>query len=173
MALMPRRKIVGVIGSHSEPWEEYAAPLGVWIAQRGFHLLTGGGGGVMLSVSRAFCSVAGREGLVLGVVPMDGAGDVVKEGYPNEYVDVAILSPLGTFTGEDPDQVSRNHINVMTSDVLVILPGAVGTLNEANLAVKFSKPAVLFGPPECFAGFQVELPRRQNLEVVAKFVDCA
>jgi len=35
------RKVVGVMGSGSAEHEDLAEPLGVWLAQSGFHLLTG------------------------------------------------------------------------------------------------------------------------------------
>ena len=61
--------MVGVMGSGSEPHRELALPLGAWLARRGVHLLTGGGGGVMASVSEGFAGVGGRRGLVIGVLP--------------------------------------------------------------------------------------------------------
>lgn len=169
---MARRPVIGVMGSHSEPWDEYAEPLGQWIASQGFHLLTGAGQGVMLSVSRAFHAVPGRRGLVIGVVPsvLEKGRYLSKDGYPNEFVELAIYSPLGTFIGEDPHELSRNHINAMTSDALVCLPGAVGTRNEAELAVRLGKPAILFGPEGAFEGFPPELTRTSHLQVVCAFL---
>ena len=46
--------------------------------------------------------------------------------------------------GQSP--LSRNHINVLTSDVMIILPGGAGTESEAALAVKYGCPAIAFGP---------------------------
>ena len=39
--------MIGVMGSSREEHAELAVPLGRWIAEQGFDLLTGGGGGVM------------------------------------------------------------------------------------------------------------------------------
>ena len=41
--------------------------------------------------------------------------------------------------------LSRNHINVLISDVMIILPGGPGTASEAALAVKYGCPAIAFG----------------------------
>ena len=42
-----RRKIVTVIGDGANRYRDRSAVVGEWIAQSGYHLLTGGGGGVM------------------------------------------------------------------------------------------------------------------------------
>ena len=67
-----RLHIVGVMGSGGSPNSERATQLGRWLAQRGVHLLTGGGGGTMASVSKAFAEVEDRRGLVIGVIPGRG-----------------------------------------------------------------------------------------------------
>jgi predicted Rossmann-fold nucleotide-binding protein len=45
---------VGVMGSGTDEYEELAREVGELLAQLGVNLLTGGGRGVMRSVSRAF-----------------------------------------------------------------------------------------------------------------------
>ena len=39
---------------------------------------------------------------------------------------------------------SRNHINILTSDVIVALPGDAGTLSEVRLAVRYERPIIAF-----------------------------
>jgi predicted Rossmann-fold nucleotide-binding protein len=39
---------------------------------------------------------------------------------------------------------SRNHINVLTPDVIVALPGGSGTASEVKLALLYDKPLVAF-----------------------------
>merc|ERR1712032_1606993 len=67
------RPIIGVTGSGSNEEDKLARSLGEWCARCGFHILTGGGGGVPTSVSRAFAHGRGVEsgnaGLVLAVLP--------------------------------------------------------------------------------------------------------
>jgi predicted Rossmann-fold nucleotide-binding protein len=58
MALLAQTT-VGVIGSGSEPRHVLAAEVGALLAELGVHPLTGGGGGVMAAVSRAFRSARG------------------------------------------------------------------------------------------------------------------
>lgn len=45
---MSKRKVIGVLGDGTNSYAALSVPLGQLIAQRGFDLLTGGGGGVIL-----------------------------------------------------------------------------------------------------------------------------
>lgn len=67
----PRRQlpVVGVMGSGASEWIDLGTALGELLASMDVHLLTGGGKGVMTSVSRAFSQVTNRQGLVLGIIP--------------------------------------------------------------------------------------------------------
>src|SRR3954469_8571899 len=49
--------------------------IGHLIAEMGFHLLTGGGRGVMADASRGFTSIPDRAGLSLGIIPRSATGD--------------------------------------------------------------------------------------------------
>lgn len=139
-----RRFVVGVMGSSTDACEDLAVPLGRWLASLGVHLLTGGGAGTMTAVSRAFAEVQPRAGLVVGVLPADSVSGVpaARAGYPNAFVELAIVThlPLSGVAGTDPR--SRNHINILSSDVVIVLPGSEGTRSEAELAVRYGKPAI-------------------------------
>lgn len=96
----------------------------------------------MGAVSEAFSDTLDRQGLVLGIVPGDGGAP--WPGYPNPWVEIPIFTHLG-FGGEHgTDLRSRNHINILSSDVVVALPGAEGTASEVHLAVQYKKPVVAF-----------------------------
>lgn len=140
-----RLPIVGVMGSSSFPHEDLATPLGAWLATLDVHLLTGAGHATMTAVSRAFASVENRRGLVIGVCPAtDDDPGAVRPGYPNPWVEVPIVTHLplsGPFGTEDR---SRNHINVLSSNVVVALPGADGTSSELHLAVRYGRPTIAF-----------------------------
>lgn len=137
-----RQPIVGVMGSGRQEHMELAVPLGEWIASSGCHLLTGGGSGVMAAVSRAFHSVAGRKGRVIGVLPgkVEAGEPVAPSGYPNPWVEIPIRThlPLSGEQGRDP--MSRNHLNVLSADVIVALPGGSGTRSEIELALEYRRP---------------------------------
>ncbi len=168
-----RRKIIGVMGSHEEDWEQFAAPAGRLIAQRGYHLLTGAGGGTMTAVSKAFMEVEGREGVVIGIKPIqDYKGEKPsKEEFPNPYIDVPIATPLSAKAQNDAMPYSRNLVNVMSSDALVILPGSHGTQNEVSIALMYNKPLVMFGPDTAFAKFPQDPLHTDNIAHVAQFFD--
>lgn len=176
-----RPKTVGVMGSGKLPWTELAAPLGRALALAGYHLLTGGGQGVMTSVSEAFCAVPQRIGRSIGVVPTeavgeDGATPTFRPlpGYPNPFVEVPIVSPLPRHLPDAPaGALSRNHINVLSSDVIVALPGNHGTRDEVGLAVHYGKPVILFGECEHFADMPASLVRTVSLDTVMDFVRTA
>lgn len=143
---MERLAVVGVMGSGEEPHADRAVALGEWLAKQGVHLLTGGGGGVMEAVSRAFYKISDRRGSVIGIIPgrAESSDYLPREGYPNRWVELPIFThlPLSGHRGEEP--MSRNHINVLSSDLLVALPGGPGTASEVNLALRYRRPLIAF-----------------------------
>jgi len=152
-----RRPIAAVIGSGRSA-DACCTEIGHLIATLGFDLLTGGGRGVMEAVSRAFFETSPRLGLVIGVVParvhgLDQienrtAADVVYEppqGYPNEWVEIAIYTHLPDSGEQGALRSSRNHINVLSADAIVALPGREGTDSEVWLARQYGVPVIAYG----------------------------
>lgn len=139
-----RLPVVGVLGSGDFEHAAKAEAVGRWLATQRVHLLTGAGKGVMEAVSRAFHAVPDRAGLVVGIVPCGDAPSVPRPGYPNPFVELAILThlPLSGTSGTEP--LSRNHINVLSSDVLIALPGGPGTASEVALAIRYGRPIAAF-----------------------------
>lgn len=141
-----RLSIVGVMGSGTDPHRDRTSPLGLWLAYQGVHLLTGGGPGVMEAVSKAFCSVRKRAGKCIGVLPGQFKNGMYQpiSGYPNPWVELPVRThlPLSGLHGTQLE--SRNHINILTPDVIVALPGSHGTASEAQLAVQYGKPLVAY-----------------------------
>jgi uncharacterized protein (TIGR00725 family) len=141
-----RLPVVGVMGSGSFAHEERARALGRWLAGERVHLLTGGGGGVMSAVSRAFSQVSTRRGLVIGVVPSATRSEASepRQGYPNPWVELTVFTHLHLSGQSGTDPMSRNHINVLSSNVLVALPGGAGTASEVSLALHYDRPIVAY-----------------------------
>ncbi len=112
----------------------------------------------MAEVSRAFFEVSTRRGLSIGVVPAtveplaalekrearDGEY-VLPTGYPNEWVEIAIYTHLPDSGSEGALRSSRNHINVLSADAIVALPGGAGTISEIWLATAYGVPIVAYG----------------------------
>ncbi len=171
--MIDRKPIIGVMGASSEPWEEYARPVGEMVARRGYHLLTGAGGGVMTEVCKAFQSVEERAGVAIGIRPaVDYKGEELsKDQFPNTYIDLPIITPLSAKAQNDAMPYSRNLVNVMSSKALIILPGSHGTRNEVSLALMYDKPLILFGPDEAFDRFPEEPLRADDISHVEQFLD--
>ena len=163
---MEKLPIVGVMGSGSADHAELSEPLGEWIAREGYHLLTGGGAGVMASVSRAYCSVQPRRGICLGIIP---AGP--PTGYPNSWIELPIQTHLGSRGRSGMDQDSRNHINILSSDVIVALPGGFGTSSEVRLSQVYQKPLIVFlGKEDEIPDLPADVKISHELEEVKAFV---
>ena len=168
-----RRPIVGVMGSAVDAHADRARQVGRWIAAHGYHLLTGGGDGVMGAVTEAFVNVRERAGAALAIVPClpGDAAATPLPGYPNRWVEIPIFTHLDTGRPAGDAPSSRNHLNVLSSTVIIFLPGGSGTASEARLALRYGRPGVAYllareELPELPAGIPVEA----DFERVAAFV---
>lgn len=166
--------VVGVMGSGQAPWREWAEPLGRSLATLGVHLLTGGGAGVMEAVGRAFVSSPRpRGGLSLGILPSRDLPEVGEppDGYPNPWVELAIRTHLPCRGAAGAGEASRNHINVLTSDVVVALPGGEGTASEIELAQRYGRPVIALGPDRsAWPSLPPEVPLATRVEDAVAFV---
>ena len=147
-----RLRIVGVMGSSTEPHTELARPVGRIIAQLGCHLLTGGGSGVMEEVCKAFCRTKPRKGLSIGILKgrlqIESTGErqrfLLAPSPPNKWVELPVYTHLPLSGPRGRDERSRNHINVINPDVLVALPGQAGTYSEVTLRLDYGRRVILF-----------------------------
>ncbi|ADO72646.1 molybdenum cofactor carrier protein [Stigmatella aurantiaca] len=167
-----RRKVIGVMGSGTQSYRERVVPLARWIAEHGYDLLTGAGSGVMQTAAEAFVAVVGRTGISIGIVPgrVTARGYRPRPGYPNPSIELPVFThlPLSGSQGQAPE--SRNHLNVLSAQALVILPGGAGTLAEAQLAARYRRPAVLFGTAREFRSFPGAFERMASLEEVCDWL---
>lgn len=145
-------KVVGVMGSGSRAYPELACHAGRAIAKLGCHLLTGGGDGVMAEASRAFCETRPREGICIGILKGETVpyrqGDKVFLRHipsrPNVWIELPIHTHLHMSGSHGREEGSRNHINVLSSDVLIALPGGSGTYSEVTLRLDYGQKVILF-----------------------------
>jgi len=164
---------VGVVGSGTDEHDALARPIGELLAQLGVNLLTGGGRGVMTAVSRAFVRHPRERGISIGVIPCASLADrrTSRAGYPNAFVELAIRTHLPLSGDEGTGDLSRNHINVLSCDALVALPGGPGTASEVSLAVRYGKPIVVFAPaPALVRHFPPSVDRFESLDRVRQFL---
>jgi predicted Rossmann-fold nucleotide-binding protein len=175
-----RRSVVAVVGSGLVA-DPHCAGLGRLIATLGCDLLTGGGRGVMEAVSRAFFETSPRRGIVIGVMPamVEGLEALedrtptevaydLPQGYPNEWVELAIYTHLPDSGFEGTLRSSRNHINVLSADAIVALPGREGTWSEMWLATQYGVPTIVYGDHHKQA--PQGLPLARSLDEVHRFL---
>lgn len=126
------RPKIGVMGSSSKETDEtevsrlssIAERLGQVIAERGCVLVTGATTGLPDLVSRAARS---HGALTIGVSPAFSREEHISNyALPDDGTDVIVYTGFGL--------KGRNVINVRTSDVVIILGGGIGTLNEFTIA---------------------------------------
>jgi len=132
MSHLHRKPKIGVMASARDGLSEselqrltvLATRLGQVIAERGCVLVTGATTGFPDVVSRA----ARRQGcLTVGISPASSREEhISRYSLPDDGVDVIIYTGFGL--------KGRNVINVRTSDVVIILGGGMGTLNEFTIA---------------------------------------
>jgi uncharacterized protein (TIGR00725 family) len=164
---------VGVMGSGSDEHEDLAAPLGRLLGSLEVNLLTGAGRGVMTSVSRAYLKSRRGRGISIGVVPCRSLAtrDLPRAGYPNAYVELPVYTHLPFSGAEGHKDLSRNHINVLTSDVIIALPGGDGTASEIELAIRYEKPIAAFAAePGQLERFDATLARYFRIADVEAFL---
>jgi len=174
--MLRKLPIVGVFGSGSPISAERTAlarSVGATVARLGAHLLTGGGFGIMAAAAEGFVAVEDRDGLSIGIIPreLEGAFDRPArsdrgERYPNPHVEIAVFTPLPARVADWHTMPGRNHVNVLTADVVVALPGNIGTRNEIEMTAAYrdemhrpreERRAILVGPRDEFAADLREL----------------
>lgn len=164
---------VGVFGSGEHPHTELATEVGTMLAELGVNLLTGGGGGVMTSVSAAFTQARRNRGVCIGVIPCASVEDraTPKPGYPNRFVELAIYTHLPLSGEQGTNDLSRNHVNVLSSTAIVALPGQAGTASEVSLAVRYGKPIVAYSrDPQLIRNFPRSVQRVARIDGVRRFL---
>ncbi|MDC0708204.1 molybdenum cofactor carrier protein [Stigmatella sp. ncwal1] len=170
--MFQRRKVIGVMGSGTQAHRERVIPLARWIAEHGYDLLTGAGNGVMRTAAEAFVAVAGRTGISIGIVPGQATarGYRPRPGYPNPAIELPVFTHLPLSGKQGQELASRNHLNVLSAQALVILPGGEGTRAEAALAARYRRPAILFGAAREFRSFPEAFERLATLEEVCDWL---
>jgi uncharacterized protein (TIGR00725 family) len=129
-ATIIKKIIIGVMGGAqfvTNDEEKYAYQIGKMIALEGWVLLNGGrSSGVMEATAKG-----AREngGITVGVLPTENASSA------SQYIDIPIITGMG---------LARNVINILSSDIVIALPGRAGTISEIALALNHGKQVVLF-----------------------------
>jgi uncharacterized protein (TIGR00725 family) len=126
-------------GACSPEVSDAARRIGQIIASHGHVLICGGLGGVM---EAACCGAREAGGLAVGILPGE-------REEANCCVDIGIATGMGH---------ARNVIIVKSADLVIALPGEMGTLSEMALAVKMKKPVISLSSWEVCGAFQAKDP---------------
>ena len=130
--------------------EKIAYDVGYEVAKSGCVLLTGGLGGVMKASSHG---AHDANGLVVGIIPQDDAS------FANEFCDVVIPSGMG---------LTRDFLNALSADGVIIVGGASGTLTEICAAYMHKKPIVAIrntgGSADRFIDGYID--HRKNIKII-------
>jgi len=128
-----RKPVIGVMGASANDAlsddrasrvNQLAEDLGSAIARANCILVTGATTGLPDLVARAFRR---QGGFALGISPAENYREhVSRYGLPLDGADLIVYTGFG-YKG-------RNVINIRSSDIVVILGGAIGTLNEFTIA---------------------------------------
>jgi len=128
-----RKPVVGVMGASANDAltefeklrvQDLAESLGAALAERECILVTGATTGIPGLVASAFRN---HGGFALGISPAENYREHVERyGLPEDGADVIVYTGFG-YKG-------RNVINVRSADIVVIIGGATGTLNEFTIA---------------------------------------
>ncbi len=125
---MPKKYQILVIGHNDDgctsEHEKIAYETGAEIAKSGSVLISGGLGGVMRAASHG---AHDANGVTVGIIPQD---DPVLA---NEFCDIVIPSGMG---------LTRNFLNVLSADGIIIIGGGAGTLSEICAAYLHKRPMV-------------------------------
>lgn len=126
-----------------------AYEVGRRVAESGSVLITGGLGGVMKEASRGAYEAGGTT---VGIIPQEKAASA------NEYCQIVIPSGMG---------MTRDFLNALSADGLVIVGGGVGTLSEACAAYMHGKPTVAVlgtgGTADAYAGKHLDHRKRGEI----------
>ena len=125
--------------------------------------------------SAAFVSAKPRLGISIGVIPASKRDPTERiPGYPNPHVQLVIATHLPDRGRNGHLVTSRNHINILSSDAVVALPGSHGTESELRLVGEYGKKAAIFySDPGTIERFPAEIGRYDRIADLEAFLRAA
>ncbi len=151
---MVKKRQILVIGNNTNgctpKHEKIAYEVGVEIAKSNSVLITGGLGGVMAAASHG---AHDANGLTVGIIPQNDAT------LANEFCDIVIPTGMG---------LTRDFLNALTADGVIIVGGASGTLSEACASYMYKKPMVVIRNLQSSIDPYVDgfLDHRENIKII-------
>jgi len=151
---MGKKRQILVIGHNTNgctpEHEKVAYDVGMEIAKSNSVLITGGLGGVMTAAARG---AKDGGGLTVGIIPQADPSEA------NEFCDIVIPTGMG---------LTRDFLNALTADGVIIVGGGSGTLSEVCAAYMNKKPMVairnLNGPVAQYIDGYID--HRENVKII-------
>lgn len=151
---MAKKRQILVIGHNTNgctpEHEKVAYDVGVAIAKSDSVLICGGLGGVMTASAHG---AKDAGGLTVGIIPQADASEA------NPYCDIVVPTGMG---------LTRDFLNALTADGVIIVGGGSGTLSETCAAYMNKKPMVairnLNGPITQYIDGYID--HRENVKIV-------
>ena len=151
---MVKKRQILVIGHNTKgctaEHEKIAYDVGAEVAKSNSVLITGGLGGVMTAAAHG---AKDAGGLTVGIIPQSDASEA------NEYCDIVIPTGMG---------LTRDFLNALTADGVIIIGGGSGTLSETCAAYMNKKPMVairnLNGPVAQYIDGYID--HRKNVKIL-------
>jgi uncharacterized protein (TIGR00725 family) len=151
---MTKKRQILVIGNNTNgctpKHEKIAYDVGVEVAKSDSVLITGGLGGVMAAASHG---AHDANGLTVGIIPQDDAT------MANQFCDIVIPTGMG---------LSRDFLNALTADGVIIVGGGSGTLSEVCAAYMYKKPMVAIRNIKSSVEPYIDgfLDHRENIKII-------
>src|SRR5262249_41719733 len=93
---------------------------------------------------------------------------------PNAFVELPIFTHLPLSGDHGQESLSRNHINVLSCQAVVALPGQAGTASEVALALHYGRRVIAYArDDESVGSFPAVVPRAGSLEELRRFLSTA
>lgn len=151
---MGKKRQILVIGHNTNgctpEHEKVAYDVGMEVAKSNSVLITGGLGGVMTAAAHG---AKDGDGLTVGIIPQADASEA------NEFCDIVIPTGMG---------LTRDFLNALTADGVIIVGGGSGTLSEVCAAYMNKKPMVairnLNGPVAQYIDGYID--HRENVKII-------
>ena len=151
---MAKKRQILVIGHNTNgctlEHEKIAYDVGMEVAKSNSVLITGGLGGVMTAAAHG---AKDGDGLTVGIIPQADASEA------NDFCDIVIPTGMG---------LTRDFLNALTADGVIIVGGGSGTLSEMCAAYIHKKPMVAIrntgGAADKFIDGYVD--HRKNVKII-------
>jgi uncharacterized protein (TIGR00725 family) len=126
--------LIGAWRNYNDNAKQKAIDVGRWVAENGHTLITGACLGIP-SCGAEGCKVAG--GRTLGYSPANHKNHhLLKNGLTHDYMDEIVYMK----SEKALSYSERNIVNISNADIVILISGRMGAINEYTIAQDLEKP---------------------------------